>query len=81
MSRSVLRREQVLTLLAQTPPRTAVLTADLRPEHLHATPPDGGWSAREVLAHLRACADVWGDCSAAMVTHDTPTLRAVKPTM
>ena len=80
MSRTVRTSEQVLTLLAETPPRIAVLTADLGPEDLHATPAGGGWSAREVLAHLRACADVWGDCIAAMVTSDTPMLRAVNPT-
>ena len=32
-----------------------------------------------MLAHLRACADVWGDCIVAMITQDTPTLRAVDP--
>jgi hypothetical protein len=35
--------------------------------------------ADEVLAHLRACADVWGNCIAVMLTEDTPTLRAVNP--
>jgi hypothetical protein len=32
-----------------------------------------------VLAHLRACADVWGNCIAAIITQDGPTLRAVNP--
>jgi hypothetical protein len=32
-----------------------------------------------VLAHLRACADVWGNCIVAMIAEDTPTLRAVNP--
>ena len=62
MSRSVLTREQVLIMLPETPPRIAALTADVLPEQVRATPTDGGWSANEVLAHLRACADVWGDC-------------------
>jgi DinB superfamily len=35
--------------------------------------------ADEVLAHLRACADVWGNCIAAMLNEDTPTLRTVNP--
>jgi hypothetical protein len=70
---------QVLTILAEAPPRIAALTADLAPDQLRATPPDGGWSANEVLAHLRACADVWGDCIVTIVTRDTPTLRAVNP--
>ena len=51
----------------------------LAPDQLRATPDFGGWSANEVLAHLRACADVWGDCIASMLTTDMPTLRAINP--
>jgi len=32
-----------------------------------------------VLAHLRSCADVWGNCIAAILAEDRPTLRAVNP--
>lgn len=32
-----------------------------------------------MLAHLRACADVWGSCIAVILAQDTPTLRAVNP--
>lgn len=72
--------EQVLTLLAGTPPRLAALTEDLAPARLHSAPNDDGWSANDVLAHLRACADVWGNCIVAMIAEDTPTLRGVNPT-
>jgi hypothetical protein len=71
--------EQVLTLLAETPPRIAALTAGLAPAQLHTAPDHDGWSANDVLAHLRACADVWGNCIVAMIVEDTPTLRAVNP--
>ena len=71
--------EQVLTLLAETPPRIAALTTGLAPARLHTTPNHDGWSANDVLAHLRACADVWGNCIVAMIAEDTPTLRAVNP--
>ena len=71
--------EQVLTLLAATPPRIAALTAGLAPAQLHTTPNHDGWSANDVLAHLRACADVWGNCIVAMIAGDMPTLRAVNP--
>ena len=74
-----LTTEQVLSLLAKTPPRIAALTAGLVPDQLRAIPNEGEWSALEVLGHLRACADVWGNCIATMVTQDTPTLRAVDP--
>jgi hypothetical protein len=72
--------EQVLTLLAQTPSRIAALTAGLAPAQLHTIPNYDEWSANDVLAHLRACADVWGNCIVAMIAEDTPTLRAVNPT-
>ncbi len=72
--------EQILTLLTETPRRIAALTAGLAPAQLHATPNHGEWSANDVLAHLRACADVWGKCIAAILAQDTPTLRAVNPT-
>ena len=71
--------EQVLSLLRATPLRLAALTADLSPEELQTRPSPDEWSANEVLAHLRACADVWGNCIVAMIEEDTPTLRAVNP--
>ena len=70
--------EQVLTLLAETPRRIAALTDDLALE-VAARPTPDEWSANEVLAHLRACADVWGNCIMAIIAEDTPTLRAVNP--
>ena len=71
--------EQVLTLLAETPPRLAALTAGLSPAQLHTAPNHDAWSANDVLAHLRACADVWGGCMLTLIAEDTPTLRAVNP--
>jgi hypothetical protein len=71
--------EQVLTLLAETPTRIAALTAGLTPPQLRAAPKPDEWSANEVLAHLRACADVWGNCIGTMLAEDKPTLRAVNP--
>jgi len=71
--------EQVLTLLAEAPPRIAALTTGLTPAQLHAAPNPDEWSANDVLAHLRACADVWGNNIMAMLAEDTPTIRAVNP--
>ena len=71
--------EQVLTLLAETPPRIATLTAGLAQAQLHTSPSQGEWSTNDVLAHLRACADMWGNCIVAIITQDKPTLRAVNP--
>lgn len=74
-----LTTEQVLTLLAETPPRLAALTADLAPAQLHTTPNQDVWTANDVLAHLRACADVWGNCIVTMIAQDRPVLRAINP--
>jgi len=74
-----LTTEPVLTLLAETSPRIAALTAGLAAAQLHTTPNHDGWSANDVLAHMRACADVWGNCIVAMIAEDKPTLRAVNP--
>jgi len=71
--------EQLLTLLAETPRRLAALTADLTPAQLTTKPAPDAWSANDVLAHLRSCADVWGNCIATLTTEDRPTLRAVNP--
>jgi hypothetical protein len=74
-----LTTEQVLALLTETPLRIAALTAGLLPAQLQAAPAPGEWSANEVLAHLRACADMWGNCIAEMIAHDHPTLRSINP--
>lgn len=79
MPNSSLTIEQMLALLAAAPPRLAALTTDLAPAQLRTAPTPGEWSANEVLAHLRACADVWGGCIVAMLAEDKPTLRAVNP--
>lgn len=70
---------QALTLLAETTPRLTALSASLAPAALQTKSTPDAWSANEVLAHLRACADVWGNCIATIIAQDRPTLRAVNP--
>ena len=79
MPSASLTSERVLTLLAETPTRLAALAADLAPARLRTAPDPDAWSANEVLAHLRACADVWGGCIAAILAEDRPTLRGMDP--
>ncbi len=45
MPRRSLTSEQVLTVLAEMPPRIAALTAGLAPAQLHITPNHDEWSA------------------------------------
>jgi hypothetical protein len=79
MSDGSLTSERILALLAAAPPRLAALTAYLTPAHLRSAPAPDEWSANDVLAHLRACGDMWGACIMAMLAEDRPTLRAINP--
>ena len=77
--------EQILILLAAAPARLAHLTggdltAGLPPARWLASPEPGEWSARDVLAHLRACADMWGKAILVILSEDAPTIKAVNPT-
>ncbi len=75
-----LTTEQVLILLAETPPRLRALTAGLSPAQLQTCSSPGEWSLNDILAHLRSCADVWGDCIQKILAENRPTYRAVNPT-
>jgi hypothetical protein len=80
MYESSLTPHQLLDLLAAAPGRLLALTEGLTPAQLRTPPQPGEWSLTEVLAHLRACADVWGCYIDTLLTQDAPTFRAVNPT-
>ena len=71
--------EQVFKLLSSTPRLLASLSKGLDESRLRFRPDEDAWSANDVLAHLRACADVWGKSILAMLAQDHPTLRYVSP--
>jgi DinB superfamily len=71
--------EPVLALLAENPSRLATLTAGLTLAQLHAPLKEGEWSLNDILAHLRSCSDMWGDCIVKILAEDKPTLRAINP--
>lgn len=75
----LLTTEQILSRLAEGPERIATATADLSAKQLRTSPDDTEWSANEVLAHLRACDDVWGDHIRAILAEDRPTRRGISP--
>jgi hypothetical protein len=66
-------------MLAAAPSRIAELTADLTPAQLRTAPASDEWSANDVLAHLRACADVWDGCDMRLLAEDRPTFKANNP--
>ena len=72
--------EQIQSMLADAPLRLAGLTEALTPAQLVTPPEPGEWSARDVLAHLRACADMWGKYMLLILNEDRPVFKAVNPT-
>jgi uncharacterized damage-inducible protein DinB len=66
--------EKHLKQLTSTPSRIAACTAHLSDEQLHAKPGPREWSVSEILAHLRACDEVWTHSIYAMLVEDHPEL-------
>jgi hypothetical protein len=79
MSETSLTIPQVLTMLTAAPERITAFTTGLPAKALRTAPAPGEWSAVEVLAHMRSCADVWGGCIAEIIARDAPVLRAINP--
>jgi hypothetical protein len=71
--------EEILTLLAEHPKRIAAVTARRPAAYLTTEPSPDEWSVNDVLAHLRACADVWGGAIATIIAEDEPTLTGINP--
>ena len=71
--------DKLLTFLEETPRRLVVMTGGLENARLQAKFDQDTWSVNDILAHLRACADVWGKSILAMIAQDQPTLRYVSP--
>jgi len=70
---------RILALLTQAPLRLEKATRGLQTTRLYFRSDEEPWSVSDILAHLRACSDVWGNSIIAMITRDNPTLRYVSP--
>ncbi len=73
-------REQILEMLSAAPLRLAQMTEGSPAALLLAAPGPGEWSARDVLAHLRSCSDMWGQAIERILSEERPTFKAVNPT-
>ena len=71
--------EGILGILMETPGKIRALTGNIDPDVLRTAPAVGEWSVNEILAHLRAAADVWEDGISRMLVEEQPTLRAGNP--
>jgi len=79
MKSNQLQTDLVLDLLQATPNRLAALAHGLPDSVLKQRPGVDAWSATDILAHLRACADVWGKSILTMIAEDAPKLRYLSP--
>lgn len=70
---------QILDLLTQGPIRIEMATRSCKAENLYLRTDAEPWSVSDILAHLRACSDVWGTSLNAMLTQDNPTIRYKSP--
>ena len=69
----------ILTVLTESPKDIARIVHGCTDDQLHGKPAPDAWSATEILAHLRACAEVWGRSIERMIAEDHPTIRYVSP--
>ena len=74
-----MNRTAVLEMLQTTPRRIASVTRRLSDGELNWKPAADSWSINEVLAHLRCCADVWGESIRKILKQDQPAFRYVSP--
>jgi hypothetical protein len=71
--------EQLLAQLKEAPPRISAATQGVPAVRLQSVPAGDEWSPNDVLAHMRSCADVWGNSIRTILDDDEPTIRAVNP--
>ena len=69
----------MLDVLSETPKQIARIARGCSDQRLHRKPAADAWSAQEIVAHLRACAEVWGRSIDRMLAEDHPTIRYVSP--
>lgn len=69
----------ILTLLGGMPRRLAQIARGCDDARLHRQPASDAWSARDIVAHLRACAVVWSRSIERMLDEEHPTIRYVSP--
>jgi hypothetical protein len=70
---------RVIELLKQGPLRIKKATHHLQTKQLHVRTKEEPWSVNDLLIHLRASSDVWGETIMAMLTEDNPSQRYQSP--
>jgi len=69
--------EKYLVIISETPQRIARVTAGLDETRLQLKAASKSWSANDILAHLRACADLWTHSIYAMLAENEPAFSDI----
>jgi DinB superfamily len=64
--------EKYLGIISETPLRIGQASKGLDEARLQFKPEDKSWSANDILAHLRSCADLWTHSIYAMLAENNP---------
>lgn len=71
--------QAVLAVLSRIPEQIADIARGHSEQEVLHKPASDAWSAPEIVAHLRACAEVWGRSIERMLAEEHPTIRYVSP--
>ncbi len=69
----------IVPALADITPRIEAAARHLSADQLRASPAPGAWSPNEILWHIRATADVYGEHVTRILNEDQPRWRHVSP--
>ena len=70
---------EVLAALKENPLRIRKVTSKVKNADLQVRASKTSWSVNDILAHLRACADVWGGTIERMLAEEMPRLPDIHP--
>ena len=71
--------QMVISLLEKNPLEIEIRTLGIDPIKLRTRPDPDSWSAVEILAHLHACATIWGKSIEKMLQENNPTIDDLHP--
>ena len=69
--------EKYLRIISETPQQIAQAAKGLEEVRLQFKPDRKSWSANDILAHLRSCADLWTHSIYAMLADDEPVFSDI----
>lgn len=70
---------EVMDILGTSPARLIAVAEGRPDDELHEPLEPGGWSARDILGHLRACQRTWSSYLVRILDEDHPRFRYVSP--